>query len=265
MTFAFDLISDLHVESWPEFNWEGQATAPYCIVAGDVARDRGRLLDALKHLGQCYPGGVFYIDGNEEHKDQLDDLGASYRDLYRDLRMIPNVVFIQDNVIIINGVAIVGTNAWWTYDFDQTNSVSPEETMQHIQDHFGITNTTATDILGVAFNDVAYLQNSVRKLQTHNEVREIIIVTHTVPGPWLVSHDVDLVDSWMFNTQGNIHLGRVLLEDTEKKIKTWCFGHYHKPIDRQYMGVRYVSNPHGRGNTPWCQQVYYPKRIEVSF
>ena len=66
MTFAFDLISDLHVETWPKFDWTGQATAPYCVVAGDVARDRGRLLETLYHLGECYLGGVFYIDGNEE-------------------------------------------------------------------------------------------------------------------------------------------------------------------------------------------------------
>ena len=69
MTFAFDLISDLHVETWDTFDWTGQATSPYCVVAGDVARDRQRLLDVLTHLGQCYPGGVFYVDGNEEHKD----------------------------------------------------------------------------------------------------------------------------------------------------------------------------------------------------
>jgi hypothetical protein len=69
MKFAFDLISDLHVETWDSFDWTGQATSPYCVVAGDVARDRQLLLaDVLKHLGECYPGGVFYIDGNDEHR-----------------------------------------------------------------------------------------------------------------------------------------------------------------------------------------------------
>ena len=136
MSFAFDLISDLHVETWDSFDWTGQATSPYCVVAGDVARDRQLLLDALTHLGQCYPGGVFYVDGNEEHKDYLDDLGASYRDLAKDIGAIKNVVYMQDNVVIVNGVAILGTNAWWTYDFDP--NVDVESSIQHIQDHFGI-------------------------------------------------------------------------------------------------------------------------------
>jgi predicted phosphodiesterase len=54
-------------------------------------------------------------------------------------------------------------------------------------------------------------------------------------------------------------------EDTERKIKVWCFGHYHRPTDSTKDGVRYVSNPRGRGNTPYSQAAYYPKRITVKY
>lgn len=261
MLFAFDLISDLHVETWKTFDWTNQATSPYCVVAGDVARDRQRLLDTLTHLGECYPGGVFYVDGNEEHKDYFDNLGASYSDLVKDLSLIPNVVYMQDNVIIINGVAILGTNAWWTYDFDP--SMSLDYSIQSIQDHFGITNTAATDIMGIAYNDANYMINSVRKLQTHNEVASIVIVSHTVPAPWIIDHDPDLVGSWRFNGMGNSHITRLIDQDTEQKIKLWCFGHYHRPVNQVFGGIEYRSNPRGRGNTPWSQPAYYPKRIEI--
>jgi hypothetical protein len=261
MTFAFDLISDLHVETWDSFDWTGQATSPYCVVAGDVASDRQLLLDELTHLGQCYPGGVFYVDGNEEHKDYFDDLGASYRDLAKDIDAIKNVVYMQDNVIIVNNVAFLGTNAWWTYDFDSKMSV--ETSIQHIQDHFGINNSTATNIMGVAYNDAAYMVNSVRKLQTHKEVDAIVMVSHTVPAPWIIAHDPDLVDTWRYNSMGNSYITQAIDEDTENKIHTWCFGHYHRPIDQNFAGIRYVSNPRGRGNTDWCQQAFYPKRIEI--
>jgi hypothetical protein len=62
-TILCDILSDLHVESMNDFNWEGQPTSPFCIVAGDVARDRTILKSVLTHLGQCYQQ-VFYIDGN---------------------------------------------------------------------------------------------------------------------------------------------------------------------------------------------------------
>jgi hypothetical protein len=34
------------------------------------------------------------------------------------------VVYLQDNVVVINGVAILGTNGWWGFDFD--NTIDPE-------------------------------------------------------------------------------------------------------------------------------------------
>jgi hypothetical protein len=52
MTFAFDLISDLHVETWDSFNWTGQPTSPYCVVAGDVSRDHVQVAQTLEHLNE---------------------------------------------------------------------------------------------------------------------------------------------------------------------------------------------------------------------
>jgi hypothetical protein len=203
------------------------------------------------------------VDGNEEHKDYLDDLGASYQALSKDIDAIPNVVYMQDNVIIVNGVALLGTNAWWTYDFDP--DIDVDTSIQSIQDHFGITESSATNIMGVAYNDAAYMINSVRKLQTHKEVGAIVIVSHTVPAPWIIAHDPDLGGTWKYNGMGNSHITRAIDEDTENKIHTWCFGHYHRPVDRELGRIRYISNPRGRGNTDWCQQVFYPRRIEINF
>lgn len=261
MTFAFDLISDLHVETWDEFDWTGQPTSQYCVVAGDIARDRQLVVEVLTHLGQCYQG-VFYIDGNDEHRYYLDDLGSSYRELIQSVSDIPNVVYMQDNVVIINGVAILATNGWWTYDFDPT--VDHEQTMQWFSEYAECSRSAADSITGIAYNDASYLINSVHKLQTHQEVKSIVLVTHTVPSGWLTEHDIDLVGSYRYNCLGNLQIDAVLDVDTEYKIKIWCFGHYHKPVDREYSGIRYVNNCRGRGDTPWKQTVYYPKRIEIN-
>jgi hypothetical protein len=260
MHFAFDLISDLHVETWDKFDWVGQPTAPYCVVAGDVARDPEIVMETLEHLGQQY-AGVFYIDGNDEHRYYLEDLGGSYRVLSEAINGIKNVVFMQDNVVIVNGVAILATNGWWTYDF--SDSFSVEESQEWFQDYVQISNSSANAITGVAYHDAAYIINSVNKLQRQQDVSSIIIVSHTVPAPWIIKHDIDLADNVRFNTMGNRHIQHALDEDTENKIKAWCFGHYHKSIDQEFSGIRYVSNPRGRGDTPWHQNPYFPKRIEI--
>lgn len=262
MTFSFDLISDLHIETWDKFDWTGQATSPYCVVAGDIARDHEIVRETLEHLGQCY-SAVFYIDGNDEHRYTLDNLGSSYKLLTQNIENVPNVVYMQDNVVIINGVAFLSTNGWWTYDFDK--NLDYDQSIAWFCDRYNVPSTTAETITGVGFNDVAYLVNSVRKLQYHQDVKAIVIVTHTVPAPWLINHDFELIDTWRFNTSGNLHMRLVLEEDTENKIKTWCFGHYHRGVDRYQDGIRYVNNCRGRGNTDWKQDPYYPKRIEIDF
>ena len=260
MTFAFDLISDLHVDTWDEFDWVGQPTAPYCVVAGDVGRDWEQVAETLEHLGKQY-AGVFYIDGNDEHRYYLENLENSYQGLEQAVTGIKNVVYMHDNVVIINGVAIIATNGWWSYDFD--DAIDPAQSQAWFEEYVQISTSAAAAIPGGAYHDAAYIINSVNKLQKQRDVQSIVLVSHTVPAPWIIEHDIDLADTVRFNTMGNQHIQAALKEDTENKIRVWCFGHYHRPVDRDHGGVRYVSNPRGRGNTPWSQSPYYPKRIEI--
>lgn len=262
MEFSFDLISDLHVDTWDQFDWSGQPTSPYCVIAGDISKDRKSLINTLKHLGQCYRG-VFYIDGNDEHRNYLDNIGASYRDLRRYVDKLKNVVFMQDNVVIVDGVAFLAANGWWSFDFDPT--IDYNKTVEWFRERYGVDDTVAATLSNMAFGDAAYLKNSIQKLQMHQDVKAIVMVTHTVPAPWLVGHDLELQNHYRMNTTGNPHLQMALDYDTENKVKVWCFGHYHRSVDRDLAGIRYVNNCRGRGDTPWSQPAFFPKRITVNF
>lgn len=261
MKLAFDLISDLHIETWDQpLDWTGMATSMLCVVAGDISRDRKTVIDTLTHLGQCYRA-VFYIDGNDEHRYNLNDLGTSYKTLAEELEHIPNVVYLQDNVCIVDGVAFLGTNGWWTYDLDP--SVDYDDTRLWFQDRYKIDRMAVDAVEAMAFQDYAYLSKSIKKLQYHQDVKRIVLVTHTVPLVHLIDHDPELTETYRLNTTGNSHMIKALAEDTECKVSTWCFGHYHGDADRQFDDVRFVNNCRGRGNTPWSKSVYYPKRIEI--
>jgi len=263
MQLAFDLISDLHIDSWDrDFDWTGQATSPHCIVVGDVCQNRQLLYKTLTHLGQCYQA-VFYVDGNDEHVRSIDNLGTSYRDLAKQIEKIPNVVYLQDNVVVINGVAVLGTNGWWGFDFD--SSLDPEEVRDWWCDHNSLTPEHYTAVRRASTTDANYMIASVRRLQTHQDVKKIVMVTHTVPMPELISHDIDLANKLKFNIMGNRHMLNALDVDTERKIDTWCFGHYHGKVDQYRDGVRYVNNCRGRGNTTWSQYVYHPLRVVVDY
>jgi hypothetical protein len=260
MQFAFDLISDLHLETWDQFDWAGQATSPVCIVAGDIAHNRRSVVDALTHLGQCYQA-VFYIDGNDEHAGYSGSLNSSYQLMALQLQNIPNVVYLQDNVVVIDGVAVIGTNGWWGFDFDL--GIDAEGAREWYKEKHIMDDSRLDAIRRMASTDAAYLTSSVRRLQTHQDVKKIVVVTHTVPDPALISHDIDLEGRLQFNSMGNRYMMQAIAADTEHKIHTWCFGHYHGSVDQIKSNIRFVNNCRGRGDTPYNQQVYYPRRILV--
>ena len=249
MSFAFDLISDLHVETWDQFDWHHQATSPVCIVAGDIARDRDIVTRTLKHLGQCYQA-VFYIDGNDEHYSHLEDLGSSYSDLVRRIKRIPNVVYLQDN-------------GWFGFDFDL--GIDASQVDQWCQENYYMSATATKNIARLSNTDASYMIDSVQKLQRHADVQKIVMVTHTVPDPALIAHDIDLDGSMKFNTMGNRLMMQAMAADTENKIHTWCFGHYHGSVDQTRSGIRFVNNCRGRQHTKYSQHVYHPQRIVVDF
>ena len=260
MPMFFDLISDLHIESWPDgFDWTHRATSPWCVVAGDVARERDNLKSALTHLAQCYQA-VFYIDGNDEHHGRFENFAGSYQEIKDITSGIPGVVYLQDNVVIMNDVAILGTNGWWGYDFDKTQD--QVAVMDWWCTTFGLAEHVPMVIHGMNRGDAVYMHRSLVKLQTE-DVKHIVIVTHTVPDPRLVQHDPQLVSTPMFNIMGNRHMTAALSGDILNKVHTWCFGHYHGSVDQIHEGVRYVNNCRGRMNTPWRQIVYNPLRVEI--
>jgi predicted phosphohydrolase len=260
MSFAFDLISDLHIESWGDFDWSDRATSAFCVVAGDVARDRELVITALRHLSTCYQA-VFYIDGNDEHRYHIDNLHISYASLAKDLEALPNVVYLQDNVVVVDGVAILGTNGWWGFDFDL--NIDPEQAAYWCKDNYTISDLAIKNIAAMATTDANYMASSIKRLQSHTDVKSIVMVTHTVPDPQLIAHDIELADTFRINTMGNRYMMQALGADTNNKIHTWCFGHYHGSIDQVRGNIRFVNNCRGKGGTQYSQYVYHPKRIVI--
>ena len=262
MAVSFDLISDLHVETWPEnFSWQGMPTSPLCVLAGDIAKDRERVIDVLDKLSKVYQK-VIYIDGNEEHKLYMHEIESSRLHLSSIIHKNKNIINLKEQVAVVDGVAFVGCNGWWTYDFDEPEHY--DYTKQWYIEHYNVSMDIACEVENLAMADVSYLSTTIQKLQTHQDVAEIVIVTHTVPFPELIEHDIELQGSHRLNCSGNSHLGRALTYDTEAKISTWCFGHYHGgDIDNFFKGVRFVNNPRGRGTTRWCKHVYNPKKVSL--
>ena len=230
MTIGFDVISDLNLSPEDSFNWEGKATSLYLIIAGNISGDLRTIHQTLLHLSKFYQG-VFYTLGSLEY-DGVDDIDKRTEDLYRLCRTIKNVAVLHHHVVIIDGIAIAGANGWYgnTIPTDLDTEVKIENQRNE---------------------DIVYLKSTVERLQRHLDVKKIVLVSNSVPGPELYFGE----DPKSVHSQLNLNL--ILPVDTEKKITHWIYGTYGKVVDTVISNVNYINN------SSFKRKPYWAKRIEV--
>ena len=227
MEIGFDLIGDLNLDPEDSFNWEGKATSLYCLVAGNVSEDLRTVLQTLTHLSKFYQG-IFYVPGLLEYKT-----GASHETRTKEIsilvKKLPKVALLYHHVVIIDGVAILGTNGWSADDPDDIDM----------------------NLIKSRLDDIAYLNKSVAKLQTHGDVKNILILTACIPRKQLYFGKVPQ------HVDDHIYPDYCFQSDTEMKITHWAFGGTDTNINTVYQGVTYMNNPY-RKKAP-----YWPSRLSV--
>lgn len=259
MKITFDIISDLHLDEWPDFNWNNQATSPFCIIAGDTARDRDVLVAGLEHIADQYQG-VFVIDGNEEHRHTYHNLDESYKTLADTIDQIPHVTFLHNNIVILEGVAIVATCGWYSMNHDPRFPV--DSVKEGLEKHYDISRAVTSEIEDRAMQDAKYLTQTVQRLQRYPDVKKIVIATHFLPYAKFIEHNEYIRESYALNASVNVYAPACFHDDTEQKISHWIYGHYHGESSSEHIGyTEFVTNPHGRRNSNWHQNPYFPKRI----
>lgn len=181
------------------------------------------------HLKKYYQG-VFFIDGSLENPD-VNLADTRIKELSKICNNIPNVVYLHTNVVIVDGVALVGINGW-----EESSYVN-----------------TSMDVFQMKANrydDIMYLEKTLDRLQLHVEVNKIIILSNSVPTKELYFGEEGVQYNEMF-------LANALDRDTETKVVKWVFGSSDKMVDTVINGVKFVNNP------KYTKDPYYPKRIEI--
>lgn len=230
MNISFDVISDLNLTS-DDFDWEGKATSLYCLIPGNISEDIDIVRDVLTKLSTQYQG-VFFIDGSLEHM-MLKDRSNRLRDITRIAKSIKNLVFLHDNVVIVDSVALVGANGWH-------GNYTPQDTTEEIE------------LVCAEYEDLSYVGSTIKKLQLHVDVKKIVLMTNSVPLDKLHYGNVP-------KSYSDIAMDAVLESDTEKKISHWVFGSTDRIIDIMDDDINYVNNP------KFTRMPYYAKRIEVLY
>ena len=230
MNIGFDVISDLNLDPEESFNWEGKATSLYCIIAGNISDDLRTIHQTLLHLSRLYQG-VFYTAGSLEYEGAVN-IPERTNDLSKICKTIRNVAYLHNHVVILDGIAIVGTNGWYNPTFDNIIPSAEELDIER-------------------YEDIGYLGSTLERLQLHLDVKKIIIVSHSVPGEEL----------FFGEEPDDIHtiapLKLALIKDSEGKVTNWIYGSYNKTVDIVLDNINYINNSY------YKRKPYWAKRIEI--
>jgi len=249
----FDLISDLHLTSIDDFDWENKATSLYCIVAGNVSESRSILYEFLAKI-KTYYSAVLFVDGELEHKVYGDNFSYSYENLAEGISLIDGVYFLYSNIVVMHNTVILGANGWSTFDF--SGSTERDITMQFLEERHDIDPNKLDKILEHALVDSSYLKNSIEKCQTLNDVVNIIVVSNAVPHYEFIDHIPDYQNTVAGDIIGNSEMTQCLTLD---KISHWAFGRFEHEVDWTFDGVRYVNNP----KLAIEDNLYIPKLVKM--
>ena len=227
---GFDVISDLNLNPNDSFNWENKATSLYCIVAGNISSNLRTVMQVLIHLSSKYQA-VFFVPGKLEY-EQCESLSVRTKELIAVTEGIPNVSILYNNVIVVDGVALLGSNGWGN--------------IENTLDSKNITMTASK------YEDFTYLVSCLGKLQKHLDVKKVVVITSAVPKEELYFGEVPA------NVVDQIPLYNILESDTEKKVSHWIFGTYDKPVDTTIDNINYISNSKNQYGP------YHAKRLTIS-
>ena len=268
MGMKFDLISDFHVEfnvMWQDTNywqdgdplnfaWHKARKNPVLVMAGDTSNMMERSLAIIEEAADYYDL-VIWTDGNHEHYMGYKDhtLWSLTHNMERArvhaLRDVENVVYLDGETWYnLDGTLFVGANGW--YDFTMTDGYHPKQVQREWREksndphciRFGKKNRPEK----LAERQAEQIAKRVAEAQEDDSVKEIVVVTHTIPHKDALIKDKG--NKWypLNGAYGNRHMIKVRNADRPaRKIRTWVFGHTHYLFDFFDDGIRYVSNPRG--------------------
>ncbi len=254
------LLSDLHLESSPNFVPQPAPGADVLVLAGDIGSyQTDSLLTRLDiadfGLGRFanWPCPVVFVPGNHEYDGQeFDAAHARLQEVCKRLGFI----WLEREVAIIQGVRFVGCTLWTDFDaLTSTHAVASQGTGSVTLGQQLVARDKAFRAANFALKKNHALQagqpmlaEGVRALglQSQAWLRQAlaspfngttVVVTHFAPS-------LRSADPRYGVTPGTAGFCNAL-DDLLPQAQLWLHGHLHCPVDYTAGGCRVVANPLG--------------------
>lgn len=184
------------------------------------------------HLSTHYLG-VFFIDGSLEHLT-FERYSSNIKLLESVIESIPNVMYLHNNVVILDGIALIAVNGWWA------NCEEPEDFRD------------AARLELMRMDDIEYLRRTISTMQIHPDVEDIVIISNGLP-----SADVLFGNTKCVDIPADEPPNTCLEIDLEKKVRHWVFGSHPVSTAVTINDIQYYSNAKYR------TEPYWPARVAI--
>ncbi len=249
------LLSDLHLESHPDFQPQPLPGADLLVLAGDIGSyQHGSQLAARSEpdfgLGRFarWPVPVVFVPGNHEY-DGLD-FEPTHEQLRQTCQRL-GLHWLERETLVIGGVRLVGTTLWTDFEslWQMPGLKAETETQRHkLLDkafraaNFYLHKTSTTwhgePMLAEQVREQARVcQAWLREALAQPFGGPTVVVTHFAPTLASADPRYGLTPG----TAGFCNALDALLP----QARVWLHGHLHCPVDTVQSGCRIVANPLG--------------------
>lgn len=225
---TIQVLSDIHVEFFPAeldryLDGLDASGVDILVLAGDI--DTGpRLYNTLKAFCAKWPRVVF-VCGNHEYYNSSPDEVRSV--LGRLLKEVPNLTWLDNKPVVVEGVKFVGGTLWFPKAFGAAEAEASKFTMNDFHVIRGFEPWVYDDHLRCE----AILRGKAKDAD--------VVVTHHLPTLQAIA------PQYAGNPSNHFfcHDLTDLIEKAQPPI--WIFGHTHTPCDFMVGKTRLVCNPKG--------------------
>lgn len=246
--------SDLHLEFGTDF--KPNPDADVMILAGDIITFKD--FKPLSKFLEGFTKPVLYVAGNHEYYTDTNMEKCEYNFIKYITSYHPNVTFLQDEEITIDGVNFFGGTMWT--NFDKGNPLAMSIAHSCMNDYRLIKNgkehLIPDDTIGFHNN---YTKKLVEWFKKPLEGKRVVI-----------SHHAPCTNPSGFYKGSNLQPAYNSLDMipiiVEYKPELWFYAHTHEPDDQIIGETRVISNPRGypRRDGSWECKGFDPKGMEIT-
>jgi hypothetical protein len=259
----FDLVSDLHIDRWGKINsteWIQHQASDTLLVAGDTSDFVDITCEYILFLRRYYKT-IIVVDGNHEHEGFNYDIKRTSAAWSINIKQT-GAYFLGDGAYTSDSIRFIGCNGWWSFDFGLPN-VSTADCISSVLNKTRWALEHMDQQFEQGCKDINQLSLDMIDAENNNDIKHIVVLTHTLPHSSCISWNIYPPDSNFVGLYGNSQYMNILTQDdTNQKLRFWCFGHNHDCKNIPYKQARLISNPRGRPED-WNRVDYKPLTLEI--